>query len=117
MSAKVPQLDITPALREAAERSKAWPFEEARKIVQRLPSLKSPVKQIVFETGYGPSGLPHIDTFGEIARTNLEFLEWLDRMPIGRPYRDEIDTILRQVGRRRSAKPDETDRRGLFRRR
>jgi curved DNA-binding protein CbpA len=56
-------------------------------------------------------------SLGEIARTNLEFLEWLDRMPIGRPYRDEIDTILRQAGRRRSAQADATDRRGLFRRR
>ena len=49
--------------------------------------------------------------------TNLEFLEWLDRMPIGRPYRDEIDVILRQAGRRRSRQPEATDRRGLFRRR
>jgi hypothetical protein len=38
-------------------------------------------------------------------------------MPIGRPYRDEIDVILRQTGRRRSADPDKGDRRGLFRRR
>jgi curved DNA-binding protein CbpA len=56
-------------------------------------------------------------SLGEIARTNLEFLEWLDRMPIGRPYRDEIDVILRQAGRRRSGQPDANDRRGLFRRR
>jgi curved DNA-binding protein CbpA len=56
-------------------------------------------------------------SLGEIARTNLEFLEWLDRMPIGRPYRDEIDVILRQAGRRRSGQPDVNDRRGLFRRR
>jgi hypothetical protein len=56
-------------------------------------------------------------TIGEIARTNLEFLEWLDRMPIGRPYRDEIDVILRQAGRRRSVQPEANDRRGLFRRR
>jgi hypothetical protein len=54
---------------------------------------------------------------GEIARSNLEFLEWLDRMPIGRPYRDEIDVILRKAGRRRSAEPDATNTRGLFRRR
>lgn len=56
-------------------------------------------------------------SLGEIARTNLEFLEWLDRMPIGRPYRDESDVILRQAGRRRSGQPDANDRRGLFRRR
>jgi curved DNA-binding protein CbpA len=56
-------------------------------------------------------------SLGEIARTDLEYLEWLDRMPIGRPYRDEVDAILRSAGRRRSADPDETERRGLFRRR
>ena len=56
-------------------------------------------------------------SLGEIARSNLEYIEWLDRMPIGRPYRDEIDAILRGAGRRRSAGPDATERRGLFRRR
>jgi curved DNA-binding protein CbpA len=56
-------------------------------------------------------------SLGEIARANLEYLEWLDRMPIGRPYREEIDVILRQKGRRRSAEADKRDRRGLFRRR
>jgi curved DNA-binding protein CbpA len=56
-------------------------------------------------------------SLGEIARRDLEYIEWLDRMPIGRPYRDEIDTILRGAGRRRSADPDATERRGLFRRR
>jgi curved DNA-binding protein CbpA len=55
-------------------------------------------------------------SLGEIARSDLEYLEWLDRMPIGRSHRDEIDVILRRTGRRRSAKV-ETDRRGLFRRR
>lgn len=54
---------------------------------------------------------------GEIARRDLEFLEWLDRMPIGRPYRDEIDALLRRAGRRHSAAADEGPRRGLFRRR
>ncbi len=56
-------------------------------------------------------------SLGEIARSDLEYLEWLDRMPIGRPYRDEIDAILRQTGRRRSATDETRDRRGLFRRR
>jgi curved DNA-binding protein len=54
-------------------------------------------------------------SLGEIAGRDLEYLEWLDRMTIGRPYRDEIDAILRQAGRRRSATRD--DRPGLFRRR
>ena len=57
-------------------------------------------------------------SLGEIARRDVEYIEWLDRMPIGRPYREEIDQLLRRAGRRRSATGDETDgRRGLFRRR
>ena len=56
-------------LRELAEQSNAWPFEEARKIVARLK--KTPKDEVIFETGYGPSGLPHIGTFGEVARTTM----------------------------------------------
>ena len=56
-------------------------------------------------------------SLGEVGRADLEYLEWLDRMPIGRPYRDEIDGILRRAGRRKSAETDATQRRGLFRRR
>ena len=56
-------------LRQLAEQSNAWPFEEARKIVARLE--KQPKKEVIFETGYGPSGLPHIGTFGEVARTTM----------------------------------------------
>jgi curved DNA-binding protein CbpA len=56
-------------------------------------------------------------SLGEIARGDLEYIEWLDRMPIGRSYREEIDAILRASGRRRSADAERTDRRGLFRRR
>ncbi|HZC33519.1 MAG TPA: J domain-containing protein [Candidatus Bathyarchaeia archaeon] len=55
-------------------------------------------------------------SLGEIARRDLEYIEWLDRSSIGRQYRDEIDGILRQAGRRRSAAPNEQKRRGLFRR-
>lgn len=56
-------------------------------------------------------------SLGEIARTDLEYLEWLDRMPIGRVYQPEIDRHLRAAGRRRSAPAQQSDRRGLFRRR
>ncbi|HEX4409413.1 MAG TPA: lysine--tRNA ligase [Xanthobacteraceae bacterium] len=59
----------TALLREIAELSHAWPFEEARKIVARLK--KKPKDEVIFETGYGPSGLPHIGTFGEVARTTM----------------------------------------------
>ncbi|MFO0990587.1 MAG: lysine--tRNA ligase [Hyphomicrobiales bacterium] len=60
-----------PALRAAALESKAWPFEEARKLLDRIKRKKTPPKEILFETGYGPSGLPHIGTFGEVARTTM----------------------------------------------
>ena len=58
-------------MRDAAQNSKAWPFEEARKLVARYKG-KAPEKgYVLFETGYGPSGLPHIGTFGEVARTTM----------------------------------------------
>jgi len=66
-----PPLDLSPALRQAAERSKAWPFEEARKIVARARRRPVADKHIILETGYGPSGLPHIGTFGEVVRTTM----------------------------------------------
>src|SRR6202171_5956329 len=56
-------------LRALAEQSNAWPFEQARQIVARLK--KKPKDEVLFETGYGPSGLPHIGTFGEGARTTM----------------------------------------------
>jgi lysyl-tRNA synthetase class 1 len=56
-------------LRALAETSTAWPFEEAKKIVARLK--RTPKDEVIFETGYGPSGLPHIGTFGEVARTTM----------------------------------------------
>ena len=59
------------SLRAAALESKAWPFEEARKLLKRYP-LGAPEKgHVLFETGYGPSGLPHIGTFNEVLRTTL----------------------------------------------
>src|SRR5213083_2963249 len=57
------------SLRALAETSNAWPLEEARKIVARLK--KQPKDEVIFQTGYGPSGLPHIGTFGEVARTTM----------------------------------------------
>src|SRR6187397_890773 len=61
--------DAAPSLRELAENSNAWPFEEAKKLVARLK--RKPKDEVIFETGYGPSGLPHIGTFGEVARTTM----------------------------------------------
>jgi lysyl-tRNA synthetase class 1 len=62
-------------IRSAALASKAWPYEEARKLLKRWPQGKPPSgdssEPIVFETGYGPSGLPHIGTWNEVARTTF----------------------------------------------
>ncbi len=57
--------------RNAALESKAWPFQEARKLLERLQDHPPAGGEVVFETGYGPSGLPHIGTFGEVARTSM----------------------------------------------
>ena len=62
-------LSLSPELVDAARVSPAWPFEEARKLVKRIEANGQ--KSVLFETGYGPSGLPHIGTFGEVARTSM----------------------------------------------
>lgn len=59
------------ALIAAARVSKAWPFQEAMKLVKRYPDGKPDGEAVIFETGYGPSGLPHIGTFQEVLRTTL----------------------------------------------
>jgi lysyl-tRNA synthetase class 1 len=63
-------IDLNPEVLAAAAESKAWPFEEAKKIVERYKGTDFP-ETVLFETGYGPSGLPHIGTFGEVARTSM----------------------------------------------
>ena len=76
---------VSPALREAALVSKAWPYEEARKLLKRYPD-GPPAGGITFETGYGPSGLPHLGTFQEVARTLMvrhalsEMADWPSRL-------------------------------------
>ena len=61
----------TTTLRDAALLSKAWPHEEARKVLKRLGNTTSAKGYALFETGYGPSGLPHIGTFNEVLRTTM----------------------------------------------
>ncbi|MEX6724653.1 lysine--tRNA ligase [Parapedomonas caeni] len=58
-------------LKAAAADNKAWVFEEARKLVERFKDAPPAKGYVLFETGYGPSGLPHIGTFGEVARTTM----------------------------------------------
>ncbi len=63
-------IDLSPDMLAAAAESKAWPFEEAKKIINRYKGRDFP-ETVLFESGYGPSGLPHIGTFGEVARTTM----------------------------------------------
>jgi lysyl-tRNA synthetase class 1 len=81
----MPHDPIPAALREAALVSKAWPYEEARKLLKRYPDGPGE-KGVIFETGYGPSGLPHLGTFQEVARTLMvrhalsEMADWPSRL-------------------------------------
>jgi len=107
-------VSITPELRAAANVSKAWPYEEARKLLKRYPDGPGD-KAIVFETGYGPSGLPHLGTFQEVARTLMvrhaltEMVDWPSRLiafsddmdgmrkvPPGVPHQDMMHAHLDQ---------------------
>jgi lysyl-tRNA synthetase, class I len=58
-------------MQAAALANKAWPYEEARKLLARYPDGVPAGRAVIFETGYGPSGLPHIGTFGEVVRTTM----------------------------------------------
>ncbi len=78
--------ELDPSLFDAAQTARAWPFEEARKLVGRME--KSGKREALFETGYGPSGLPHIGTFGEVMRTTMV------RTAFRLLTRDEIPTRL-----------------------
>jgi len=103
---------------EAAQTSKAWPFEEARKLAKRYPEGKhgpdGALEPVLFETGYGPSGLPHIGTFQEVLRTTLvrrayealtggaptrlvafsDDMDGLRKVPDNIPNRDVLDANL-----------------------
>ncbi len=84
---------------DAALASKAWPFLEAQKIVDRLarrPNGGANGGPVLFETGYGPSGLPHIGTFGEVARTSMvrrAFAELSDRPSLLYAFSDDMDGL------------------------
>ncbi len=64
-------MTVSDIVRAAAQISKAWPYEEARKLLKRYPNGAPDKGHILFETGYGPSGLPHIGTFNEVLRTTM----------------------------------------------
>ncbi len=98
------------ALLSAANVSKSWPFEEARKLLKRFPEGKPDGSPVLFETGYGPSGLPHIGTFQEVLRTTLVRRAY-ETLTGGAPTRlvafsDDMDG-LRKV-------PDNIENKGLL---
>jgi lysyl-tRNA synthetase class 1 len=62
---------LSDEIQQALPTARAWPFEEARKLVERFAAKPPEKGYVLFETGYGPSGLPHIGTFGEVARTSM----------------------------------------------
>ncbi|HET9429065.1 MAG TPA: lysine--tRNA ligase [Allosphingosinicella sp.] len=86
-------MTVSAELREAAKVSKAWPYEEARKLLKRYPDGPGD-RPILFETGYGPSGLPHLGTFQEVARTLMvkhaltEMADWPSRLVA---FSDDMD--------------------------
>ena len=86
---------MTDDLRSAALESKAWPYEEARKLLKRYPDGKPGGAPIMFETGYGPSGLPHIGTFNEVLRTTMVRNAF---HALQRPA-DPADRVQRRYGR------------------
>lgn len=96
-------------IRELANNSKAWPFDEARKLLKRMNGKDPEKGYVLFQTGYGPSGLPHIGTFGEVARTTMvrrafsllcdiptrlicfsDDMDGFRKVPINLPMQDEL---------------------------
>jgi lysyl-tRNA synthetase class 1 len=76
--------------------ARAWPFEEARKLLERLEKEPLSDRPVLFQTGYGPSGLPHIGTFGEVARTTMvrhAFRQMSDRPTRLVAFSDDMDGL------------------------
>ena len=57
--------------KEYLDKTSAWPFVEAKKMLKERKAFIEKKGKITLQTGYGPSGLPHIGTFGEVARTSM----------------------------------------------
>ena len=92
------------SLRAVALAARAWPFEEARKVVARAgrrAAAGQAVNEVLFETGYGPSGLPHIGTFGEVARTTWVRRAFEAMSPIATrliSFSDDMDGLRKVPG-------------------
>jgi len=89
------------AFRELLENARAWPWEEARRLEKKLGGKLPEKGYVLFETGYGPSGLPHIGTFGEVARTSM--VRHAFAMLTGMPtkliaFSDDMDALRKVPG-------------------
>ena len=81
--------------------SRAWPFEEARRVLKRVEQNPPEKGHVLFQTGYGPSGLPHIGTFGEVARTTMvrHAFEQLSDIPTRLiAFSDDMDGLRKVPG-------------------
>src|SRR3954469_22825942 len=92
---------IADSLRTLAEQSNAWPFEEARKIVARLK--KKPKDEVIFETGYGPAGLPHID---RAPPPLIAFSDDMDGLPKAPDNIPNKDLVAKHLGKPLTRVPD-----------
>ena len=91
---------LAPA-RQLALESKAWPFQEANRLAERFAAAPPEKGYVLFETGYGPSGLPHIGTFGEVARTTMvrrAFAEISDLKTRLFAFSDDMDGLRKVPG-------------------
>ena len=76
--------------------SKAWPFVEARALLKKRKKLFDKKGYALFQTGYGPSGLPHIGTFGEVCRTTMviQAFQKLTDIPVKLfTFSDDMDAV------------------------
>ena len=105
-----------------ADEPRSWPFEEARKVLKRTGGAVPETGHVLFATGYGPSGLPHIGTFGEVVRTQMvrralaelsdlpsRLFAFSDDMDGLRKVPDNIpnaDMVARHLGKPLTAIPD-----------
>ncbi len=88
-------------LRQTAQSVKAWPFEEARRVLKRYQKSLPEKGYVLFETGYGPSGLPHLGTFGEVARTTMVMRAFRELSDIPTKlicFSDDLDGMRRVPG-------------------
>ena len=94
-------MSSSPEIIQQALDSKAWPFQEAETLLKRLEKAGNKKGYVLFETGYGPSGLPHIGTFEEVARTTMvrQAFEFISDVPTKLiAFSDDMDGFRKVPG-------------------